>query len=99
MPIRSRSTEKDTLMANMGLPFEHYVLDSDSEVKPQATVFVFELMSKGVSEFKNMNHYCSLFVYKTIYKCLQFTPEQLVTNMRICHKYEDGSQYLNYNSL
>ncbi|XP_028456831.1 low-density lipoprotein receptor-related protein 2 isoform X2 [Perca flavescens] len=31
VPIRSRSTEKDTLMANMGLPFEHYVLDSDSE--------------------------------------------------------------------
>ncbi|XP_032396162.1 low-density lipoprotein receptor-related protein 2 isoform X1 [Etheostoma spectabile] len=29
LPIRSRSTEKDTLMANMGLPFEHY--DSDSE--------------------------------------------------------------------
>ncbi|XP_056258757.1 low-density lipoprotein receptor-related protein 2-like [Seriola aureovittata] len=27
--IRSRSTEKETLMANMGLPFEHY--DSDSE--------------------------------------------------------------------
>ncbi|XP_034752534.1 low-density lipoprotein receptor-related protein 2-like isoform X1 [Etheostoma cragini] len=29
LPIRSRSTEKDNLMANMGLPFEHY--DSDSE--------------------------------------------------------------------
>ncbi|XP_031154061.1 low-density lipoprotein receptor-related protein 2-like isoform X3 [Sander lucioperca] len=29
VPIRSRSTEKDTLMANMGLPFERY--DSDSE--------------------------------------------------------------------
>uniref|UniRef100_A0A3B4VCW2 Si:dkey-88l16.3 n=1 Tax=Seriola dumerili TaxID=41447 RepID=A0A3B4VCW2_SERDU len=28
--IRSRSTEKETLMANMGLPFENY--DSDSEV-------------------------------------------------------------------
>ena len=29
--IRNRSTEKETLMANMGLPCEHY--DSDSEVK------------------------------------------------------------------
>nr|XP_040052932.1 low-density lipoprotein receptor-related protein 2-like isoform X5 [Gasterosteus aculeatus aculeatus] len=33
--IRSRSTEKETLMENMHLPCEHY--DSDCEVKPQAT--------------------------------------------------------------
>lgn len=31
--IRSRSMEKETLMANMGLPCEHY--DSDAEVKLQ----------------------------------------------------------------
>ena len=29
--IRNRSMEKETLMANMGLPCEHY--ESDSEVK------------------------------------------------------------------
>lgn len=36
MTIRTRSSEKETLMANMALPDdEHY--DSDCEVKPEAT--------------------------------------------------------------
>ncbi|KAI3362051.1 hypothetical protein L3Q82_012395, partial [Scortum barcoo] len=41
--LRSRSMEKETLMANMGLPCEHY--ESESEVKPATQKFLHLFMN------------------------------------------------------